>query len=101
MPGWMANNVGLYGASGMTGLEQVNARVSSKRGVFAEASSASFEGSSETLRKYISLSAVLGALRVEGKSGVIFFVIETLLKQQPLSRRCAPLLNSGLQTPYR
>jgi len=79
MPGWMANSVGLYWASGVTGLAQVNARVSSKRGVFARSGSGSLDGVSESLRRYWPLSAVLRGLPAIGGSGVIFLAMEIFL----------------------
>ena len=72
----------------MTGLELVNARVSSKRGVFAGAGSDSLDGVSGSLRRYVSLSAVLRALQTTGGSGVIVLTIVAFLfefRSSPLS----------------
>ena len=49
------------------------------RSVLAGAGSGSLDGLSESLRRYIALSAVLRALRTGGGSGVIFLAMEILL----------------------
>jgi len=67
--------------------------------VFAGTGSGSLDGVSESLRRYIDLSAVLRALRIDGGSGVIFLVMEILLLK--VRDSSTPAATQGWRTARR